>query len=102
MSLYLTRQINTPEKRVVWILASAVLGAFLLYGYFIHLTISAIVVRTDMMKSSKYLMVELGELESEYNAARKTLTYEYARSLGFREAEAQVFAKRARLASIGR
>ena len=100
MSLYLTRQINTPEKRAFWILAGALASAFLLYAYFIQLTIYTIVERADTINGAKGLTTELGKLESEYNTVRQTLTYDYARTLGFQEAKEQAFAKRTRLASV--
>ena len=98
MSLYITRKINTPEKQAVWMLAGLLLCAFFLYVYFVQITIHAIVERSDILKDIKSLNLKLGELESEYNILRKTLTYDYARSLGFNDAEKKVFAKRARLA----
>ena len=97
--IYITRQINTPEKRAFWMLAGALLCAVLFYAYSIQMTIHAIVERADIMRNAKELTTELGSLESEYNTVRKTLTYEHARALGFGEAKDQSFAKRTRLAS---
>ena len=101
MSLYITRQINTPEKRAFWALACALMSAMLLYAYFIQLTIYTIVERANTIQNTKELTTELGKLESEYNSVRKNLTYEYAHKLGFYEAKEQTFAKRTRLASAG-
>src|SRR3989344_2957453 len=94
MSLYLTRKINTPEKQAFWVLAALLLSVFFLYGYFVQITVHTIVGRADIVKDTKNLNLKLGALESEYNTLRKTLTYEYARTLGFNESEKKVFAKR--------
>jgi len=97
MSLYVTRQINTPEKRIFWMLIGALLCTFLLYGYFVQLSIQAILQRSETAREVKELNVALGELESEYNTERTTLTYARARLLGFSEPEKRSFATRIQL-----
>ena len=69
-------------------------SVFFLYGYFVQITVRTIIDRTDVVRDTKNLNLKLGELESEYNMLRKTLTYEYAHSLGFNESEKKSFAKR--------
>lgn len=98
MSLYVTHKINTPEKQAFWALAFLFLSLFLLYGYFVQLTVHAIIERTDIVQDMKNLNLKQGELEAEYNTLRKTFTYEYARLLGFNESEKKTFAKRALVA----
>ncbi len=94
MSFYLTHKINTPEKQAFWMLAALFLSVFFLYGYFVQITVRAIVGRADIVKDTKNLNLKLGALESEHNTLRKTFTYEFARSRGFNEAEKKTFAKR--------
>ena len=96
--MYVTRTINTPEKQAFWVLAFLFLSVFFLYGYFVQMTIHTIIDRADIIRDTRNLNVKLGELESEYNAARTVLTYEYAHSLGFHELEKKDFAKRALVA----
>ncbi len=98
MSLSLTRKINTPEKQAFWMLVALFLFVFFLYGYFVQITVHTIINRADMVKDMKAVNLKLGELESEYNTLRKTLTYDYARVLGFNESEKKTFAKRALVA----
>ncbi|MBI3019996.1 MAG: hypothetical protein HYY60_01570 [Parcubacteria group bacterium] len=97
-SVFITHKINTPEKQAFWALAFLFLSLFFLYGYFVQITIHTIIDRAGILQDTRNLNVKLGELESEYNAARTALTYEYARSLGFRELEKKDFAKRALVA----
>jgi len=79
-------------------LALAVLAAFLLYGYFVQVTIHTIVERGKIAEDTKALTLALGELEAAYDAARRTITYDYAHERGFHEAQTQTFASRAQLA----
>ena len=70
----------------------------LLYGYFVQATIYNIVERTNIREQSKQMNFSIGELESEYNVIKNKFTYDYARSLGFREHKKQIFATRKQLA----
>ena len=95
---YTLRQINTVEKRLLWVLLVILFVVVILYGYFVQATIYNIVERTNIREQSKQLNFNIGELESEYNLIKNKFTYDYAHSLGFWEPEKQIFATRKQLA----
>ena len=86
------QKINTIERKLFILLVGSILCASVLYVYFV---VRASVFASDhshLNSAINTLRSEVGELESRYIAQNKNINREHARSLGFQDAGAIVFA----------
>src|SRR3989344_3478930 len=90
MILYLTH-ISITRKKLMWALAGLFALTVLVYGYLVNATIMNIVERKEAAQEIAFMRSSIGGLESQYNVLRNTLTYEYAKALGFSESREKIF-----------
>lgn len=85
---------NHTQKRLFYTLLFGLIGVVIIYTYLVGSIIFSAVVRKDVEISMRNLEEKIGIMEVKYLDRSSKITPELARSLGFKEATAQVFTPR--------
>lgn len=85
---------NHRQKRLFYAFIFSLVGVVIIYTYLVGSIIFSAVVRKDIEISTRNLEEKIGVMEVKYLDRVSKITPELARSLGFKEATAQVFTPR--------
>jgi hypothetical protein len=84
MTQYVQAKIETMEQPITaWVLLSVAFLLMCAYAFFVNGAITHIVEAKDMQAEASQLASSIGNLESEYMAAKESLHIEYAQANGF-------------------
>ncbi len=90
----ITNDDNSVDKSIFKVLLVALVIVFGLYFYFFSHTIFNVIDRKNLELSVRSLSTEADSLEIKYIELSKTIDYNMAQSLGFKESEDTHFASR--------
>lgn len=79
------------RKTMLWCVALLSVFTFGAYVFFVHGTISNIILRQEAESDMVALTSSIGDLESRYDTLRNAMTHEHARELGFGEPYKKIF-----------
>jgi len=95
-----TLEFNNIERKIFWILATA-LGVVVIFYLYSVLTLTvAVVDRNSMNASAHELASRASELETEYLSQTNSITLAYAETLGFSEVNAKFAHRGTEVASL--
>lgn len=84
-----TLALNNIERKIFWIMSTALIAVFLFYLYSAFVITLAGVDRNNINRQTHELAVEAGLLEAEYLTEINKITFAYAKKLGFTEVSAK-------------
>jgi len=82
------------EKRIFRVLLGALFLLAVLYVYFVHATISAVVARQNLENKASSLTLSLSQKEFQYIGMKNNVTLSLAHSLGFQDILPNTFVSR--------
>jgi len=85
---------GTMEKRLFYVLASALLLLSFFYAYYVNATVMNVVSRKAIQTQITDLSSAVSELEFEYMSYKNTITLAYTKSLGFNDVNDTIFISR--------
>lgn len=84
-----TLALNNIERKIFWMLSTALTVVLAFYLYSALVITLAGVDRNTMNRTARELAVKSGALETEYLAQANSVTLAYAKNLGFHEVNAK-------------
>lgn len=102
MTQYVQEKVERLEHPVTsWVLLGLIVSMSLMYALFINSTISNIVATKDLQSQVSQLTSSVSDLESQYMAAKASVTAEYASAHGFAQPKSDtIYVSRANVGSL--
>ncbi len=88
-------------KRIFSVLVALAIFSFVLYGYFISVSVVNVLVRESASSDIVAISSKVSDLETQYLALKNEITIEYAYANGFKDIKDKRFTTRTSLANRG-
>jgi len=90
-----TTTLHTKERKWFFIVLSAIVCMFILYAYFLSLSVVHVVMRKEVTQEITEVKSYVSELETEYISAQHAVSRSIASRNGYAEVEEPIFIDRA-------
>lgn len=88
------------REKIFIFLVAGIITCIFSYAYLLHQAITNVVARENVVKESRVLATELGELEAKYFVVKNTINIELAHEKGFKDAEISSFISKKSLTAM--
>lgn len=88
------KTVHNPQKKIFVFFTVLVVSFFVLYGYFLNITIIRVVERERTLEEASAMDANLSELEFQYIAMQNSINIEEAYARDFVDIESPIFISR--------